>query len=55
MTHLQDLLDQKLLDHPDIEDIYVIRTGPVMVRTKDGCRILATELTPPDGQPGDPG
>jgi len=55
MTHLQDLLDQKLLDHPDIEDIYVIRTGPVMVRTKDGRRIPATQLPPADGQPGEPG
>jgi len=50
MTHLK-----VLLEHPRVEDTYFHGTSPVMVRTKDGCRILATELTPPDGQPGDPG
>lgn len=60
MTHLQDVLDQKLLDrklldHRDVDDIDVIGTGPVLVATRDGCRIPATELTPADGQPGEAG
>jgi len=44
---------QALLDHPGVEDIYFHGTSPVMVRTKDGRRIPATELPPADGQPGE--
>jgi len=50
MTHLQ-----ALLDHPGVEDIYFHGTGPVMVRTKHGRRIPATESPPADGQPGESG
>ena len=50
MTHLQ-----ALLDHPGVEDIYFHGTSPVMVRTKDGRRIPATQLPPGDGKPEEPG
>jgi len=50
VTHLQ-----ALLDHPGVEAIYFPGTSPVMVRTKDGRRIPATELPPADGQPGESG
>ncbi len=50
MTHLQ-----ALLEHPRVEDIYFHGTSPVMVRTKDGRRIPATQLPPGDGKPEEPG
>ncbi len=49
---------QPLLDHPDVEDIFVRGTSPVMVGgTKDGRRIPASELAPGYGpaDPGEPG
>jgi len=50
MTHLQ-----ALLDHPGVEAISFLGTSPVMVCTKDGRRIPATERPPAGGQPGEPG
>jgi len=50
MTHLK-----VLLEHPRVEAIYFPGTSPVMVRTKDGRRIPATQLPPGDGQPEEPG
>jgi hypothetical protein len=43
-----------LLTHPDVENIYVNGTSPVMVETRDGRRIPAAELAPVSG-PTDPG
>lgn len=43
-----------LLVHPDVENIYVNGTSPVMVETRDGRRIPAAELAPVSG-PADPG
>ncbi len=46
---------QKLLDHRDVEDAFWHGTGHVMVRTKDGRRIPATQPPGADGQPGELG
>jgi len=45
----------KLLDHRGLEDVFFNGTSPVMVRTRDGRRIPATEPSRADGQPGEPG